>query len=208
VSTENNDPGVVGEDPVEVLEPGAPHRVQKFNDPEGNWEFEFTQKPLSFMGKLDFFSVLGKALDRALSGPDGVSVADLLDVPERADGGGISTQDIKDANAFIKGISKLLAYAPEIIGDLYCVLLNVPRGQRAVVKEVMNLHEDEGGLSDQDGVEILETFVEQNWEVLRDFFTQRIAGLAAKVGKKVAPESPSSKPSKATRQSTRKQSTS
>jgi len=170
------------EDSTEVLEPSVAERVQVIG--VGDYQFTLVQKPLSFMGKLDFFSVMGRALDRAMSGPDGVSVADLMDVPERSDGG-YGLEDIRDADTFIRGIAKLLSYAPEIVGDLYCVFLSVPRGQRETIKRIMELPEEEGGLNDEDGFAILDTFVDQNWEVLVDFFGQRIQPFAKKVGAKL-----------------------
>lgn len=173
------------EDSTEVLEPSVAERVQKFG--QGEYEFTYVQKPLSFMGKLDFFSVMGRALDRAMSGPDGVSIADLLDVPDRNVAGGYSLADIRDADTFIRGIAKLLSSAPEIVGDLYCVFLGIPRSQRETLKRIMELPETEGGLNDEDGFAILETFVDQNWEVLVDFFTQRIQPFAQKVGSKMKP---------------------
>jgi len=193
-----------------VLTPPVAERVQVVG--KGDYEFEFVQKPLSFIGKLEFFSVMGKALDRAMAGPDGISIADLLEVPDRPTGG-LSAEDLKDADTFVKGVTKLLVYAPEMIGDLYCVILQVPQGMRDAVKQVMAANEDDGGLSDEDGFAVIETFIDQNWEVLRDFFTQRIGRLVSKI-KDQLPEKekasksgkrPSSKPSKSSAQNTESQ---
>jgi hypothetical protein len=182
---ELNEPEAKVVDPTEVIVPSVATRVQQIG--KDNYSFTFNQRPLSFFGKLDFFSVLGRALDRAMAGPTGISVADLLDVPDRPEGG-VSKEDLKDADTFIRGISKLISYAPDIVGDLYCTILDVPRGERDVVKEIMALQADAGGLSDEDGTEILNVFFDQNWEVLRDFFTERIVPLLEKVGSKLKKE--------------------
>lgn len=177
-------------DPSEVIEPSVATRVQVVG--KDDYTFTFKQKPLTFFGKLDFFAVLGRALDRAMTGPSGISVADLLDTPERS---GNLIEDVKDADTFVRGIAKLISYAPEIVGDLYCTILNVPRGQREIVKEIFALDEEEGGLSDADGAKILDYFFDQNWEVLRDFFKEQIVPLVEKAGSKMKdPASPSSKP--------------
>lgn len=193
VVKEVNDPVAEAESPEEVLEPSVAHREQVIG--KGDHEFTFTQRPLSFIGKLDFFAVLGRALDRAMSGPDGIAIGDLLEIPERG-AGGISAEALADADTFVKGISKLIMYAPEIVSDLYCVLLACPKGYRDVVKEVMAFPVEEGGLNDVDGVAIFETGVEQNLEVIRDFFEQRIAPLLKKMSDKMKtnPASESSKP--------------
>jgi hypothetical protein len=167
-------------DPAEILVPSVATRVQVVG--KDDYEFTFQQKPLTFFGKLDFFAVLGRALDRAMTGPTGISVGDLLDTPERS---GNLIEDVKDADTFVRGVAKLISYAPEIVGDLYCTILNVPRGQREIVKEIFELDEEKGGLSDADGAAILDTFFDQNWEVLRDFFKEQIAPLAEKAGSKM-----------------------
>lgn len=189
-AAEINEPVAASQDPAEVLEPSVATRTQVVGKDE--YQFVYTQKPLSFFGKLDFFAVMGRALDRAMSGPTGISVADLLDVPDRGDGASITKEDLKDADTFIRGVSRLISYAPEIVSDLYCVILNIPRGEREVVKEIMALDEEKGGLSDDDGIEILNSFFDQNWEVLRDFFKERIAPLLSKVGEKTKTASPDS----------------
>lgn len=187
------------QDETEILQPTYEEATVTIGRAEDGTEMVFVQKPLSFFGKMDFFAVMGRALDNAMSGPDGISLADLMDVPEKA-------SDIQDADMFIRGIAKLAMSAPEILGDLYCVILACPRGRRDFAKEVMALPEDQGGFSDEEGVAVLERFVDQNWEVLVGFFSQHLAGLAKNVGEKMGAASQPSKPSKSTRASTRKRS--
>ncbi len=168
-----------------------------------DYSFTFVQKPLSFFGKLDFFAVIGKALDTAMGGEDPLSLAELFeelpDDPEE-----FKIQDLKDQNTFVRGIAKVVAYAPEMLGDLYCVALAVPKGRRKIVKSVMELPAEDGGLTDADGIAILETFIEQNWQVLVDFFKGPAKGLATKIGKQIGSvqKSRSSKPSKSTPRTT------
>jgi hypothetical protein len=184
------------EEPTEVLEPTVEHRTVSFG--EEPYDFTFVQKPLSFFGKMEIFSVLGNALDKAMSGPDGLSLSELLDGP-RPTGDALTVENFRDADAFVKAITKLVLYAPELFLDLYAVILSVPRGQRVIVKEVM-----EQELSDEEGIKILETFIDQNWDVMVDFFTVQIRPLIQKVSSKTSPESQPSKPSKPTPQVTPK----
>lgn len=180
--TDNNNQATTG-DQVEILAPSAATRTQVIG--VDDYTFTFEQKPLSFMGKMQLFGVLGSALDKVI-GKDGqgVSIADLLEVPERGDGG-FSPDDFKDADTFVRALSRLVSYAPETLGDLYCILLAVPMGQRATIKRIMELPEDEGGLSDEDGVGMLRTFVAQNWDVMVDFFKGPLGGLLADVKAKM-----------------------
>src|SRR5574341_1046815 len=201
--SEVDDQGAKVNDPAEIIEPSVPERVQVIG--REDYTFTFVQKPLSFIGKIEFFAVLGRALDRAMSGPDGLSLAELFDeLPD--DPELFRLQDLKEQNTLVHGLAKLIAFAPEILVDLYCVALAVPKGRRTTVKQVMEMPEAEGGLSDKDGIAILDTFLEQNWEVLVDFFKgpakDLLAKLAAKAPKKPAQKSASSKPSKSSPQST------
>jgi hypothetical protein len=189
------------EDATEVLVPAVEHRVVTIGqDP---LRYSYVQKPLSFFQKMEVFAVLGKALDRAMSGPDGITVSELLDGPNAVEGE-LSADNFRDADTFVRAISKLVQFAPEILLDLFVVVLGVPRGQRDLVKEMIDMPEDEGGLSDEDGIGILETFIDQNWEVMVDFFTVKIQPLIKRVTSKL-PESQPSKPSKNTQQATPKQ---
>lgn len=182
-------------DPIEVLEPSAQNLIIVLGKGTEN-EITFVQEPLSFFGKMEFFAVMGKAVENALS--DGSTISDLLDVPDQRDGV-IKANDLKDADVFVKAISKLVQYAPEFLGDLYCVILKVPRGEREYAKSRM-----EEELTDEQGFAVLNTFIDQNWEVMVDFFNGKILPLVNKVSGKFS-ESTSSKSSKRTRQSTQKQ---
>ena len=189
------------EDATDVLEPKVEDRKVTIGvDP---YAFEFTQRTLNFFQKLEVFSLLGGALNKAMSGPDGITISEILEGPSGV-GSTLTESNLREADTFVQAIAKLIQYAPDLLADLYMVILAVPRGQREVVKGIMESPVEEGGLSDEDGVAILETFVDQNWDVMLDFFKQRVLPLANKIGNKVQ-ESQPSKPSKNTQQPTQKQ---
>lgn len=157
----------------------------------------YTQQPLSFFGKMELFSVLGGAVERALSEDGGINLSNLLEIPQRS-GTTLSAADFADATVFVRGIAKLVQFAPDLLKDIYCISLRVPRQERPYVKELM-----EDQLTDEQGVQILDTFVDQNWDVMRSFFFEQIQPLVEKITKKVQNSAPS-KPSKATRTRTPK----
>lgn len=170
------------QDTTEVLNPSAEHVEVQIG------ELTFVQKPLSFFQKLEVFSVLGAALDKAMSGPNGLTLSDLFDKPAEV-GDQVSERNYREADTFIKAITKLVQYVPDLIADLYLIVLAVPRGSREYVKEIMESPESEGGLSDEQGFQIIETFIDQNWDVMMDFFTERITPLVNKLTAK-SQESP------------------
>lgn len=135
---------------------------------EGEDKLTFVQKPLSFFGKMEFFSVMGKAVDKVLS--DGVSISEVLDGTNGPVGANA------DTDSFIQTIAKLIQFAPEILAELYCVILAVPRGEREYVK--YRLEED---LDDDQGIKILEVFADQNIEVMTNFFKERVTPLFNKI---------------------------
>ena len=157
----------------------------------------YTQRPLSFFGKIELFSILGTAVEGALSG-GGVSVADLIDDVPTGD-----ASNFKEADSFVKSIAKLVQYVPDLLKDLYVIALGVPREEREYVKSVMELPETQGGLTDDQGIQILEVFIAQNWDVLLDFFKSKLLPLFNDL---MSRGSASSKPSKATAQATARQS--
>ena len=185
-------------DVVNDLEPEAQEYVVVLGAGQPD-ELVFVQRPLTFFGKLRFFGVASKAIETALE--DGASIAELLEVPDREAGAPLSADSLREADAFVKAVAKLVEYAPELMGDLYCVILAVPRGQ---TEYVISRFETE--LDDEQGMKIIDVFIDQNWDALLDFFSQRIAPLVSKVSSKVQDRnSAQSKPSRATRRSTRKQ---
>ncbi len=183
-------------DTADVLEPKS-QNFEVVLAPGTDYELKLTQKPLSFFGKMELLSVLGGMVDKAIS--EGLSVGDLFDVPDREKNKPLDPNDFKEADLFVRAVLKLVQYAPETLLELYCVILGVPRGSRDYVQG--RLEED---LTDDQGVAILNNFVDQNWDVMANFFKEKIAPLASKIGSKFQ-ESTSSKPSKATQQSTRRQ---
>jgi hypothetical protein len=80
---------------------------------------------------------------------------------------------------FVKALSKIVESAPELLKDLYLVILSVPKGQR----EYYALRLEE--LTDEQGMKILDTFVDQNWEVMTSFFKEQMLPLFNKISKKV-----------------------
>jgi hypothetical protein len=164
------------------------------------YERMYVQRPLSYFGKIEVFGLLGATVDKAMK--DGMSIDSVMQV------GDVFAGQANNMDSFIGGIARLAMYAPELLMELYCIGLGVPRGEREWVKSVWERPAAEGGLNDEDGLEILALFVEQNGEALRDFFTQKMPDVAKDLmtmftDQAPAVASPSSKRSKPTRRNTR-----
>jgi hypothetical protein len=175
------------EDTVEVLEPSAPNYEEEIGG------VTYTQKPLSFFGKIEFFSVLADGIERALS--EGISLGELLDeIPDANTNPG----DLREADVFIKALAKVLKVAPDLLTSIYAISLGVKRNARSEFFEAL---ED---IEDEQAVRILNHFIDQNWDAVMDFFSKQVNPLIQNVSEKLQSESTPLKPSKASPRRTAK----
>jgi hypothetical protein len=174
------------EDVLDVLVPKAEPRTWSFG-PE-NMQRTYIQKPMSFIGRIQWFALVGEVLDKAMSGPNGMSVNNLFSAPQP--GRQLTMEDFRDADTFIQAVGKLMAVAPDFLVKSYCIWLNVPDYDREIVAGLMKLPEDEGGLTQEQGIEIIEVFIDQNYEALRRFFREDLPSLQRRIQAKVRQGAP------------------
>ena len=174
---------------IEVLNPSA----ETYQEELGG--VTYTQKPLTFFGKVELFSVLAEAIERALS--EGITLGEILDdIPDSAN---LSSSNFREADVFVKALAKILRVAPDLLTDIFAISLGVKRNARRDFYEAL---ED---IEDEQAVRILDHFIDQNWDAVMDFFKEQVRPLITNVSAKLQPsESTSSKPSKASRQRTPK----
>lgn len=166
------------EDVVDILRPKAEPKEWVIG-PESS-PLVYVQRPLSFIQKMQWFSLVGGVLEKAMSGDAPVSVNELLSAPGDPRGG-FSMADFRDADTFVRAIGKLIVHAPTFLTDSYCIWLGVPEHQKPVAVAVMSAPAAEGGLTDDQGLEIIEVFIDQNYDALADFFGDKIAALQRRV---------------------------
>lgn len=178
------------EDVIEVLQTS----IENYEEEIGG--YVYTQKPLTFFGKVEFFSVLAEAIERALS--EGITLGEILDdLPDSTD---LSAGGFREADVFIKALAKVLRVAPDLLTDIFAISLGVKRNAR---REFFVALED---IEDEQAVRILDHFIDQNWDAVMDFFKKQVTPLIVNVSEKLQPsESTSSKPSKASRRTTAKE---
>lgn len=165
-------------DVIDTLEPKAEPRTWVIK--EGEIEQSYVQRPLSFFGKMQFFSLVGEVIDKAVSGEGGLRISSLFEAPGGRDGL-LSAADFRDADTFVQGVGKLLTYAPDFLEKSYAIWLGVPDHERKWAISVMKKPKDQGGFSDEEGLEVIEVFIDQNWESLEDFFRKKIVTLRDRV---------------------------
>lgn len=161
------------EDVVDIIQPKAEPKVWKLGNEEAGTAREYIQRPLGFLAKMQWFSLVGEVLDKAMSGDDRLSINSLLEAPQSR--GGMSMADFRDADTFVQAIGKLLVHAPDFLVKSYCIWLSVPDYEAEFAEAVMKLPPEDGGLSDDDGLEMIEIFIDQNYEALDSFFREKLS---------------------------------
>lgn len=183
-------------DPLETLEPYTKPKVWIIGKPpsadgnENEWS-KYVQRPLGYMARLRFFALVADVFSQAMRESDGGGFSDLGDLAplmRRGRGGGLTAADFSDATSFMQLATRLLAVAPDFLLDCYVLWLDVPPAERGWAKAVMDQphlpEEDKWGLSDDDGLEIIEVFIDQNYEEIRRFFTEKLPRIAERVQQK------------------------
>jgi len=174
------------EDVLEILSPKA--NVVQWEIGTGDFHRIYTQRPLSFLGKMQWFALVGEVMDKAMTGDDKMSVNSLLSAPTSPTGS-LSASDFRDADTFVQAVGKLLVHAPDFLVKSFCIWLAVPDFERRLSSEIMALPPEEGGLTDDQGIEIIETFIDQNYAALDDFFRQKLGRLQTRVQSRQAEQS-------------------
>jgi hypothetical protein len=175
-------------DDLEALRPRMD--VETWTIGKDDYERTYTQKPLSFFGKMEFFRLVGGVVDAALEA--GTSVDAMLGgVTSGPRGSKLSADDFRQADQFVLVAAKLTEHAPDFLLDSFCIWLRVPEEDRYWVKQVMKEE-----LNDEIALGIIETFVDQNVEEIEDFFTKQLPGVAKRVSLRRNEHKASSKQSK------------
>lgn len=152
----------------------------------------YIQKPLSYHAFGEFTGLMGRKLAEAMRGPDGLSLDRLTpgeaSIPLQFNDGQISLAGGEGDNLIdpiIQGIAKLATYVPDLMGEAQCIWLRVPRSERPLLIDIWARPVDEGGMSMDQGEEMLSIFIEQNYNELNSFLKRygRVKNIVQKMRK-------------------------
>jgi hypothetical protein len=197
-------------DAMDALDPGAGDSTSWLDKPvddlkeirrwvigkppaDGGKESEYSvyvQQPLGWMARSRFFSIMSAALSKAIRATGG-EVAGMGDI--FGEGGGtmreraqrLTQRDFQDASSFAAMALELAAYVPDLLSECYCIWLQIPNGERGWAKLVFEQPWDpdnnKWGLKDHEHRIVIGTFIDQNYEELRAFFTEDLPAIARRV---------------------------
>lgn len=139
----------------------------------------YVQDKLPWMPRQQFFSLVARTFSQAIKASGG-NVAGMADV--FGDEGGslmdrgrrLTQRDLTDASQFMTLAFELIGYSADFLIDCYVILLDVPRAEREWARmrfsEPWDPDKEKYGLKDEQHEEIIQTFIDQNYEEIRRFF--------------------------------------
>lgn len=157
-------------------------------------EKTYTQQGLMWFGKIELYGLLGQAVRMLMEGENALGIGNLLDfandprqmvsdlmgtmpgaedAPDRAD------QDIDiEAGKILAAFAEIVSQAPQLLPHAYCIALAIPKTHRNWAIEWAFPNMD-----DEMGKDILHTFIDQNWGVMEDFFSQEMPKIVRRITK-------------------------
>lgn len=178
---------------LDILEPKVDPKIWVIGKPpeKGGTDEEFsvyTQKPLGYMARMRFFSLVSKTIGTAIRSGGSIDMGgDFLNTVDdiRKKGRNLDESDFADAGAFLGLAMQLISYSPDFLLECYCLWLDVPMTEKIWAKMVMEQPSDpdrnKWGLTDEMGLEMVEIFIDQNYEDIRRFFVEKLPALARRV---------------------------
>lgn len=191
------------EEAVEALMPSTSTRVLEMKllllGPDGHLtdqfrDFEYVQATLGFGPIQDFFNKIGKEIKKFAKGEYGMNIADLIggDIRQKISApnelSGEQVQKLVDDNqAIIDVFLALIREIPELEWDIIALSLGVPRGQIEWFKLAITEPPHRGGLTIDEGFDILKVFVRQNAAAVRRFFEDQGKALFQEIQEALEP---------------------
>lgn len=184
---------------VDEIKPRLEPRVQHIGPADAELG-PYVQRELSVLGRMQWFALVGEVMDRAMSGENPLTIGHLFEAPKGARDGNPSLAEFREADTFVKALSKLVRYSADFMEESFIIWLDVPDHDQRQFKMYLKLPESEGGISEDDFFEIIETFVDQNWTAIDRFFRERLVQIRKRIEARntKAQSSPSSTPSSST----------
>jgi hypothetical protein len=161
---------------------------------EGGTEKQYSiyvQDKLPWMPRQQFFSLVARTFSQAIKASGG-NVAGMGDIFGDESGGSLmdrgrrlTQRDLTDASQFMTLAFELIGYSADFLIDCYVILLDVPRTEREWARmrfsEPWDPKKEKYGLRDEQHEEIIQTFIDQNYEEIRRFFVVTMPAMGRRI---------------------------
>lgn len=149
---------------------------------EGEW-LQLFQRPLSTLNSMVFFGMFADALLNAME--SGASqLDDILGNFNIRGSKGFNLNNIDDMGEWLLVLLRLVKVAPNFVADSFVMWLEVPADKERWFRQIIFMRydpeEEEWGPTQDKIIELFEIFLEQNYDEVRSFFTEKLPKVAAK----------------------------
>lgn len=162
----------VTKEQIEVFEPVGKAVDIKLTHPDGS-ERTFVQHELGFLSKLKFFRLLTGTIRLASTTDEAGLVGFVANLIEAFSN---DNPNYEELLATILTVTELI---PDFVEETFLLALNIKPEDELWVREAF------AELDDDQGIEIVEVFVSQNGEAIRDFFNKRLRRVGLRIQKQV-----------------------
>lgn len=150
---------------VSLLETVPLSVTRTLTNPDTEEEHEFVQKELGFLTKIKFTRLLAGTLRLA----DEEEKDSILD----------EFSDASEEGSYLTFILRAVELAPDFLEEAFILILKVSPEDQVWFSRAL----DE--ITDEEGIEIIDTFIAQNGKALRDFFDKHLKKLQARVKEEI-----------------------
>jgi hypothetical protein len=163
-------------------EPGTESKTSK--------SYEYYQDTLGMLPVQDLFNKFKRQVQSFIDQETGVKIGELFrgetDLQAMTDSLKSASEEqkadklddtVEENRAIIEAIFKLMDIVPEFQLDIYALTLGVPRRRAEWFKDAISEPPYRGGLTIEQGFDLLRVFVRQNTSAIKRFFTEEAQSL-------------------------------
>jgi hypothetical protein len=159
--------------------------VYEFQWPDAggsNHPIKFTQATLGLFPAQEFITMMTRIINDVLEGKYEVDVMQLFRDRDKLQNASVPTdldedsveRTIEEWKPYIQGFLKLVDVVPGLQQDIIALSLGVRKRDREIFKERIAEAPHNGGITIDQGVDIIKIFIRQNAKVLRRFLGRQI----------------------------------
>lgn len=178
---------------LEALQPSVASRILVFPnlvmaDGRTRQNFQVVQEQLGMFPTQEFVTRIGEVIDDIRKGDLGIKLVELFSGeakmptsfnPETLD------QTLNENMVFVDALMKLVRVLPDLQLDIMCLSLGIAPSQREWFKSAISRNPSQGGLTVDEGFDILIMFIRQNAKLIRRFFEEKAAEVVAELREQV-----------------------